>query len=399
MSAARPLTDPELPGLAVVTGPEATALLDAAVAPHGEVLDARLAQIRYVPGRSVVAQYSAKLSLASGGTSRETIVAAAGREAPAEALTFEADGIEVALWLYPHDPALPGLNVASDPDAVRDLLDQLGAPADEVRLRRRAYRPGRRAVIEVVTPRSRVYLKILRPERTAALQAKHTIMADHLPVPHSFGWSKTLGLVALQAMPGKTLRKTLESGKRRLPTGEQFASLLDAIPTDLETPVDGPVVRVRSYANLLGAVAPGLTQRVEAVVAATAAVAPEPQVPVHGDFHSSQILVRDGAVAGLIDVDTAGRGERSNDLAQMLAHLATLAEMGRARRNIDRYGASLIASFDRMVDPRDLRLRTAAAILGFATGPFRVQEQRWESATERRVALAERWAHSATNLK
>ena len=48
MSAARPLTDPKLPGLAVVTGPEATALLDAAVAPHGEVLDARLAQIRYV---------------------------------------------------------------------------------------------------------------------------------------------------------------------------------------------------------------------------------------------------------------------------------------------------------------------------------------------------------------
>jgi hypothetical protein len=399
MISSPPLHDPELPALAVLTGPEARDLLDAAIDPDGRVLDARLTQIRYVPGKSVVAQFSAKIHRSAGGTSQETIVAASGNEAPGDALILAAEGVEVAMWRYPHDPALPGLAIAADPDSVLGLLEQLGAPASEVRLRRRAYRPGRRAVIEAVTPRARIYVKVLRPNRVAALQNKHTVMAAHLPVPHSFGWSADQGLVALQAMPGKTLRKALEGGKRRLPNGEQLIALLDAIPQGLETTVKGPAQRAPSHARLIQAVVPDLSDRTAAVVAAVSDVSHAPDVPVHGDFHSSQVMVRDAAVVGLIDVDTAGRGQRADDLAVMLAHLATLALASKARRNIDRYGATLTAVFDRHVDPRDLRLRTAASILGFATGPFRVQQSHWEAATEQRVALAEQWIGSATNAK
>ena len=52
---------------------------------------------------------------------------------------------------------------------------------------------------------------------------------------------------------------------------------------------------------------------------------------------------------------------------------------------------SMIGAFDRLIDPSELRLRVAAAVLGFATGPFRVQHKNWRLETERRVSLAERW--------
>ncbi len=399
MSSSQPLHDPGLPALAVLTGAEAEDLLETAIGPEAGILDARLAQIRYVPGISVVAQFSARIERPGDSPTRETIVAASGREAPGSAFRLVADGIEIALWRYPHDPALPGLEVAADPTRVLGLLEQLGAPATAVRLRRRAYRPGRRAVIEVVTPVARIYLKVLRPNRIAALQEKHTAMATHLPVPYSFGWSADQGLVALQSLPGQTIRKSLEAGKRRLPTGDQLLALLDAIPPRLGSTVKGPSQRAASHARLLKAVVPDLSARIDAVAAAVSDVERTPLVPVHGDFHSSQVLGRDATVAGLIDIDTAGRGERANDLAMMLGHLASLALASKAGHNIDRYGASLISAFDETVDPHDLRLRTAAAILGFATGPFRVQEPSWRTATERRITLAERWVDSATTAE
>jgi len=48
-----------------------------------------------------------------------------------------------------------------------------------------------------------------------------------------------------------------------------------------------------------------------------------------------------------------------------------------------------------VTDPVSLRLRTAAVVLGLATGPFRVQEANWPAVTERRIALSEEWVLSA----
>ena len=98
---------------------------------------------------------------------------------------------------------------------------------------------------------------------------------------------------------------------------------------------------------------------------------------------------------GLIDVDTAGRGSRSDDLGMLLAHLAALSLTTPNRRAVERYGSELMDVFDRTVDPRSLRATVAAALLGFATGPFRVQQPTWPAQTEQRIALAEQWATSA----
>jgi len=391
--------DPKVPALTVMLGSGVLELLNTALDPvGGRCESARTSQVRYVPSKSVIAQYEARVKWENGATTTETFVTTAGVPVPESTPVLEAGDVSIAIWRFPNDPFLPGLAAATDPERVRRLLARLGTPAGKVRLRRRAYRPGRRAVIEAVTPRARIFVKVVRPDRVAALQEKHSSMSGHVPVPHSYGWSEELGLVALQAMPGKTLRKALEAGTRRLPIGPQFINLLASLPEPgtLAARIPGAIDQAPTHAKLLKAVTPELADRIDGVIEALGTVGKESPVPVHGDFHSSQVMVRGPDIIGLLDVDTTGVGERANDLAGMIGHLSTLSLASPVRRMISRYGADLIAEFDRERDPISLRLRTAAVALGLATGPFRVQEPNWPTETERRIALAEKWIESAS---
>jgi hypothetical protein len=387
--------DPRVPAVRLLLGPDHVGLVEEMAAASGaSVRSARIGQVRYVPGRSITAQYEVEL-VGPEGVARATFVAMAGIEVPEPRAVVSGDGVDVVVWRYPNDPFLPGLASAADIDAARALLRDLGAPSDRLRIRRRAYRAGRRAVLQLIGSDGTIYLKIIRPGRVAALQSLHKAMAGSLPVPESLGWSEAAGVVALQALPGRPLREVIESGAGPFPDARMLLDLLDRVPATDAAPSPGPATRVAEHARLIGAVAPELGDRLGALDAAMAAVPAEPIRPIHGDFHSSQVLVDGSRVTGLVDIDTAGLGARSDDLAGFLAHLSVLA-LGSARRGaFERYGASLIRTFDRVVDPVGLRLRVAASIVGFATGPFRVQLDDWSRATEDRIALAERWLDAA----
>src|SRR5690606_31463825 len=47
------------------------------------------------------------------------------------------------------------------------------------------------------------------------------------------------------------------------------------------------------------------------------------------------------------------------------------------------------------VDPADLDLRTAAALVGLATGPFRAQRDDWRAEVQRRLGMASRLTRRA----
>ena len=386
----------------ILLGPGAGPFLDSVL----EGTDSRLrsynvSQVRYVPSKSVMVQYRARLVATNGRPELATFVATSGVRTPDGVPVFAADGLEVAFWRFPNDPFLPGLASAADPDRVRNVLGVLGAPQESVELSTRAYRPGRRAVIEATGSTHRIFLKVVRPGKTADLQRAHTLLAQHLPVPHSFGWSQELGVVALQALAGRTLRTALTARSNQVPSAVDLVTLLDLFPkppTSAKT-ITGPHERAPEHALLLEAVTPELATRIGAVVERLSDVTEGVQVAVHGDFHASQVLVNRDEVVGLVDVDTAGAGERANDLANILGHLATLALDSPARRGIEDYGASLMKDFDRRTDPVGLRLRVSAVILGLATGPFRVQSRQWRKATERRVTLAESWINSADGIR
>lgn len=395
------LSDPLVPAVKVLMGAEAGELLGAIVGQAGgRVRSHSISQVRYVPDRSITVQYRVDVLWGNGRPTREMIVAVSGIDVPPDTPIFSADGVEIATWRFPNDPFLPGLAVAADPARSAGLLAQLGAPTETTGVRTRAYRAGRRAVIEVTAPDVAVFVKVVRPERAAALHRNHRLLSAHVPVPHSFGWSEEHGIVALQALPGRTLRKSLEARSRQVPSPEALVELLDRFPPldpDAAS-VAGPRRRAAEHGRLIAAVCPDLAARVDAVVRRLRGESEPATDPVHGDFHASQILTSGREVVGLVDVDTAGAGRRIDDLASLLGQLATLGVTSAARRDIDRYGAALIGEFDRLVDPVELRLRTAAVVFGLATGPFRVQLARWPAATERRVALAERWIHSADEV-
>jgi aminoglycoside phosphotransferase len=386
--------DEALPALHELLSDEGRGLIGSLAAERGlRLLSVRIAQIRYEPGRSVVVQFRTQVAGDGGSPADETWVATAGTDAPDGLPVFAIRDTTVSLWRYPDDPYLPGLAAAADPARIASILHQLGAdPGHDLRIRRRSYRPGRRAVLEVQARPYRLFVKVVRPARVAALQQRHERMAEHIAVPQTLGWSNEFGIVALQAMPGQTLRSQLEAGLRQPPSGSALMRLLDALPSiDGARSVAGPIDRLATHARLITAVLPEARERLDRLAERIGEGEQEAAVPVHGDFHSSQLLVDASAVVGLIDVDTSGMGHRSNDLAVLLAHLATVGLGSRNRRNITRYGRELLAVFEQGASAADLRRRVAAAIVGFATGPFRVQLANWPEETAARLGVAERW--------
>ena len=394
-----PPPDPDVPALRVLLGDEARDVLSAALSDAGLSVDeVAVSQVRYSPGRSVTAQYRTQLTDADGSTSRPMLVATSGLKVPEGPAIIADSDMSVAVWRFPRDPFLPGLAPALNQTSALELLGRLGAQTTSMKLRTRAYRATRRAVVEARGDSETIYMKVLRPSRVAGLQHRHAALAPHLPIPHSLGWSQELGIVAMQALGGRTLRQTIEAGALELPSPQALVGLLDQFP---EPEPDAPAVkgayqRAPEHARLIGAVLPPAAPELEAIVSAvTNASSSDPAVAVHGDFHSSQVLVDGGRIVGLVDVDTAGVGQRLDDLANLVGQLATLTLVSQQPAAIAAYIDELMAVFEQLADPTTLRLRVAAVVLGLATGPFRVQLPHWPEDTLRRLDLAQRWVAAA----
>jgi hypothetical protein len=394
----RQINDSAVPAVSMLLTDEALDVLNVALTSTGGVVQSvRAVQVRYTPTRSLVVQYTGDVSWQGEPPRSETLIAASGIKVPEGAASVQSDSTTVSVWRYPDDPFLPGLATAASPAKLARIMEQLGVTSDDLTTKRRAYRPGRRAVLEVTSANGRIFLKVVRPAKVVSLQSVHAAMVGHVPVPQSLGWSEDLGLVALQAVQGTTLRRLLEAGSDRLPHPRAVLDLLDALPITPATSEQRGTrsTRLTHQATLLRAVTPELSDRIDRAVHAMSDEPDTELVAVHGDFHASQLLIGEAAVVGLVDVDTAGIGHRIDDLGNLLGQIATISLSSPHRRGMERYGTLLIKEFDLLADPVALRLSTAASIFGFATGPFRVLQKDWPLVTEQRLGLCERWIASA----
>jgi len=395
MATTAPLTD-DLRLLVDDAGP----LLDVVAGAAGGTLGTwRPRQVTHQPGRSTMVQYRVDVHWPRGRTTTETFVASTGDRIPPEGAAVLDDGSQrVAVWRWPSDPFLPGLPAALDTARVAALLDDLGVDGGTVQLRARAYRPGRRAVVEATGRRGRLFLKVVRPDRVEALHDRHRLLARDLPVPESLGWSDA-GVLVLAARPGETLRQALRSARDATPPPEALVALLDRLPKELLAvpPRRDLVAAADHHAAVIAATVPAARSRVDDVLGDLGATRGDggSVVPVHGDLYEAQVLVDRGRVTGLLDVDTAGPGLRIDDLANVCAHLSVLALVSDRPRLVKRYGAGLLAVAERQVPRPELRRRIAAAVLGLATGPFRVLERDWTGGTIRRLDLALEWLDGA----
>lgn len=366
---------------------DAESLLEgAAAAAGGTVVTWRAKQVSHRPGRSTTVRYEAIVERSRGHATLETFVAVLD------------GGPTPVLWRWPSDPFLPGLSDALDRGRVAALLDDLGVGSGELRLQPLAYRPGRRAVVQATGRGGRLFLKVVRPDRVEALHDRHRLLARHLPVPESLGWSDT-GVLVLAARPGRTLRDTLRADWKVPPPPQALVALLDSLPQELlaEHARRDLVDAADHHAAVIAATVPEAGSRVDDLVGGLRVARGHagPVVPVHGDLHDAQVLVDGGEITGLLDLDTAGPGLRIDDLANCCAHLSVLALLTDRPGRYERYGAALLAVAERQAPGAELRRRIAAAVLGLATGPFRWRERDWTGRTIRRLDLAREWLDGA----
>ncbi len=384
------------PALQLLLGPSAAGILAAAAGEYGaDLTDLQIADAHTAPGGGVRVRYVAEVRRADGSLRREILVAATGDRIPpgAAVVSGDVDGTttEVGVWRWPQDPALPGLAVAAHPGRLAQLLDGAGLPVAAMpRITVRAYRPGQRAVLEVSDGVSRWFVKVVTPAAAVDLQHRHTLLGAVLPVPPILATGDD-GVIVLPEAPGTLLRALLTRDgwdATTLPAPSTLQRALDTLPGALLQLPARPThrQRVRQSARVLELTADIST---EALVGELySATTESAKVPVHGDFHDGQLLVAGGHLSALIDVDTAGPGERADEWATLLGHLSVL---GLQNPRAHHYGTAVLAHADRHADPDDLRVRTAAVVFGLATGPFRTQRPGWRERTEARLQLAHQW--------
>ena len=406
--------DPD--GATLLTSAEVKDLLSAAVEhAGGNLVSWRLDHVDANPRHSTTATYSAAVDWPTGRRT-ELLGASArvgGRSGNDERAVIFGDGErEVAVWLYPNDPDLPGLRRAAVPNALAALLTEHPVldhpvPGDSIALKMISYRPRRRAVLKAVIktsggPRT-FFVKVLRESAYAPTLQRHELLR-RARFPAALVAAATGDFVlVLHELPGRPLAQAIFD--EAMPcTAESMIMLLDSLPSDVVALPRRPpwTGAVGTYAEMIAAALPVLDPQLQWLVAQVSgglAGAQPGLEPTHGDFHEGQLFVSNGLITGLLDIDTMGPGRRADDLACMIAHLSTMQRMTPEQAaGLTRLINLWLQVFDTRVDPAELRLRAAAVIVSLATGPYRSQEPNWQAETTRMIESAVALAQSSVRV-
>lgn len=401
--------DPDPDGSRLLTTNEVEPLLHAAVQyAGGQLVRWQLAHVDSQPNRSTTATFSAVVDWPRGR--REELLGvstrAGGRNPSDERTHIFVDGErEAAVWLYPHDPDLPGLPRAAFPESAAALLGPVVGSRlrpDQVELRMIGYRPRRRAVVRSKvtvagphgTRRIVFFTKVLRDKLFHEVRYRHEILLQAgIPAPQ-IALATQDCLLVLDELAGTPLSKAIFEPRDPC-TAEDLIGLLDAMPVTVsQLPRRAPWAdSIHYYTDMVVQAMPTLEPRLRWLaneIEQGLAPIPPGHEATHGDFHEGQIHVRGGRVCGLLDVDTIGPGRRADDLACMVAHLSTVQRMnGQQAARVRHLLATWVPVFDERVDPTELRLRAAAVVISLATGPYRSQEPNWQAETRDIVDAAE----------
>ncbi len=392
-------------GSALLASDAVGSLLNAAVEHKGgHLLSWALDHIDTNPRHSTTATYSAAVQWPYGR--REELL---GVSARAEGLSSSdtraeifADGDrQVAVWIYPSDPDLPGLARAAFPESMAALLNEYRVtrvpvvPSD-LELDMIGYRPRRRAVLQVSVqhPPETFFVKVLRERLFHDVSLRHRLLLEGgVPAPEVVAATPDF-LLVLRQLPGRPLAQALFDDASPC-TAEQLIDLLDSFPASVARLERRPPWSdaVAHYSEMISSSLPGLQKRMRWLareIADGLRGIPLGNEPTHGDFHEGQLHVARGRLCGVLDVDTIGPGRRADDLACLVAHLSTIQHMTPEQtRRVHALIRAWVPVFDRRVDPVELRLRAAAVIISLATGPYRGQEPEWEAETRRMIDSAE----------
>lgn len=390
------LRDPDLPAVAALLTDDTSGPLDALARTAGGTLVAHhLTNVTWWPGKSCTVQWTAQIE--GGRLAGLGEFVATTQEGPDGALRVGDGPNGVTVWKVPHDPFLPALERVLDPGVAAQLVAGLDGDLGSPTTRLRAYRPGRRAVVEAQGEGGhRVYLKLVKPKRLEGLRRRHDELSQHVPVPQPLGAHPELGLLVMPTMRGRTLREVLEDPGATLPDPEAVVALPEQLPElSRMAEVTSSINAAVRMAEILTALLPSQAERVRTLLERIGSDEVTERVVAHGDYHEAQLLVEDGEIVSLLDVDTVGWGRPAEDAAVMLAHLTLWSAISSQPDRVRSYAVELQRLWDDRLDGVDLRRRVAARLMGLAVGPFRAQAPDWPAQVSWRLDLAESWLDSA----
>lgn len=415
--------DAALPGLATLLDPDALLALLRRHAPDRGLVTLRVTYVRYKPGENCLAAFAARTAdgatmLGYAKTYRDgqsvklerarTRAEAAG---PWGTGRFVVDSPLLTVCTFPNDDKLPTLLRVAETDARHRLLRRLlpNAPALwDAELRVLRYKPERRLVGCVSIPRSpdapRAAIRCYTPRGFGrAGAAQDTLRSGTtLRVAEVLGKSRSTSAVALAWLPGTPLSEAARPVEPDVmplvgvALAELHAQRLSE-PHDRSAGVEA--AEWRAAAESLRAVHPVVGARASALVEDLTASLPNRASSrlVHGDFYAQQVVV-DGSRIGIIDLDRAGWGDPAIDLGTFIAHLERDVLAGELQpADLETASAALLAGYRSaggLVEPRQVGVHTAAALIRLATEPFRTRDPEWPARTE---ALVDRAAALATS--
>lgn len=371
---------------------------------HGLSLDRfHLHDLQHRPGAGATGVFEVHAT-APRGPEQELFIGLTAESLAEESVVpvGRAVGADWGAWFHPHDPRLPGLALAADPDSVRSLWsggDRLTS------LRTVSYRPLRRAVLRatfaaVVQPggptHSRaVYLKVLRPGMALPLHRRHVVLAAAgVPVAPVLG-PPVAEVLALGEGPGTSLAAALMTDGASALEPVALTEALDRMPAEI---ISMPrrhawADRTAAYGRAAAVALPDQEQRIRALVRELErrleSTDRGPVVPAHGDFYEANLLVDGGQVSCVLDVDGAGPGHRVDDLACFLGHLAVLPAVDRRYTHTGRALRRFHRHFAQTVDPGALACRSAAVALSLVAGARDSGRGDWRHSARARLEAAQ----------
>ncbi|MBV0893659.1 phosphotransferase family protein [Microbacterium sp. NC79] len=294
------------------------------------------------------------------------------------------------IWTHPADPHLPALATAAFGSAAQTLLARLGIDGVEAP-EMVAYRPGRRAVLTVMTGEGPLWIKIVRPRHVERIVAAHRALRDSgVAVPKVRAWSPT-GLLVIDQAEGTPATHADWTPAGLVDAVERVRVAIGATPTDQRTR-SAALTRVDWYADRLASLDAVFGERASALRAVLATTPASRETTVHGDLHFGQLFMNADAseITGLIDVDTLGRGDAAEDPAAFVSHaVASWALAVDSAPSAVRRLADLVATAgERWGSDPAVAGRTAAQLLGHTTSAL---ESGHRERAERLLVEAEAW--------
>ena len=392
--------DAVLPAAAHLTGPDARHVLRAALdAAGGRLERARPCHLQYRPGHDVVVRFDGRVRWAAADAVAETLLAATTRRGPpAGTLPVEAtdDGVDAARSGSGGGRSTPSCPASPTPSRRRRCASS--SPGWSTgRSGSRSSRTGRRSGPSCGSGDGTgtvVYVKALRrggrrprrPPRAAARRRRARARTSCATTSGAASWR-------WPSCPARRPRPAASGGRGPLPGGDEYEAVLAALAgADLPgaAPRAGRAARAPRHAAMLAAVAAAErasprrrsapSSRRPPAARPTIASADDPRRPLRGPArHRPRPLApaRSPASSTSTTPGPATRSTTGRPSSPTSSTAPWTPPAPPAPRSLD-LRRPTCAGVRRAGRPRRARpRRSAGALAGLATGPFRMQRPRW----------------------